>query len=72
MDYLTSLLYWQNSCPRARTVRRGFPQWQRKTRYADLRSDRHRRRASRGQEIIPLTTKEFALLELFCSALPNW
>src|SRR5207302_8498301 len=33
-------------------------------RYGVLELDRHRRRANRGKEVIPLTSKEFALLEL--------
>src|SRR5438094_376104 len=39
--------------------------------YADLSLDRHRRRATRGHEVIPLTTKEFALLELFLLRAPE-
>jgi len=46
-------------------VRRGFHSGNAKLRYADLSLDRHRRRATRGSEVIPLTAKEFALLELF-------
>src|SRR4030081_800647 len=33
--------------------------------YADLEVDRHQRRAKRGKEMIPLTSKEFAIVELF-------
>ncbi|HEV2176026.1 MAG TPA: response regulator transcription factor [Terriglobia bacterium] len=39
--------------------------------YADLELDRHRRRATRGKEAIPLTPKEFALLELFLLRAPE-
>jgi DNA-binding response OmpR family regulator len=38
---------------------------------ADFTRDRHRRRATRGKEIIPLTSKEFALLELFLLHAPD-
>jgi two-component system copper resistance phosphate regulon response regulator CusR len=33
--------------------------------------DRHRRRATRGKEVVPLTSKEFALLELFLLRAPE-
>ena len=46
-------------------VRRGFHSGNARFCYWDLLLDRHRRRATRGQDVIPLTAKEFALLELF-------
>jgi len=46
-------------------IRRGFHTGNAQLRYADLELDRHRRSAKRGKDIIPLTSKEFALLELF-------
>jgi DNA-binding response OmpR family regulator len=52
-------------------VRRGFHSGNAKLSYADLSLDRHRRRAMRGHEVIPLTTKEFALLELFLLRAPE-
>jgi len=39
--------------------------------YADLELDRHRRRATRGKMAVPLTSKEFALLELFLLHAPD-
>jgi two-component system copper resistance phosphate regulon response regulator CusR len=40
-------------------------------RYADLELDRHRRRVNRGQKAIPLTSKEFALLEFLLLKAPD-
>src|SRR3977135_3901349 len=71
-DYLTKPFVLAELLARVRAlVRRGFHSGNAKLRYADLALDRHRRRASRGQEIIPLTTKEFALLELFLLRAPE-
>ena len=52
-------------------VRRGFPSGNARLCYWDLLLDRHRRRATRGQHVIPLTAKEFALLELFLLHAPE-
>jgi DNA-binding response OmpR family regulator len=52
-------------------VRRGFHKGGAKLCYADLELDRHRRRATRGKEAILLTSKEFALLELFLLRAPE-
>ena len=52
-------------------VRRGFPSGNARLCYWDLLLDRHRRRATRGQDVIPLTAKEFALLELFLLHAPE-
>src|SRR3982074_1533820 len=58
-DYLTKPFVLAELLARVRAlVRRGFHSGNAKLRYADLALDRHRRRASRGQEVIPLTTKE--------------
>ncbi|HEX2661999.1 MAG TPA: winged helix-turn-helix domain-containing protein, partial [Candidatus Acidoferrum sp.] len=40
-------------------------------RYGDLELDRHRRRAHRGKDVIPLTSKEFSLLELLLLRAPE-
>ena len=52
-------------------VRRGFPSGNPRLCYWDLLLDRHRRRGTRGQDVIPLTAKEFALLELFLLHAPE-
>src|SRR4030088_1377499 len=71
-DYLTKPFVLAELLARVRAlVRRGFHSGNAKLRYGDLALDRHRRRATRGQEIIPLTTKEFALLELFLLRAPE-
>jgi DNA-binding response OmpR family regulator len=65
-DYLTKPFVLAELLARVRAlVRRGFHSGNAKLRYSDLALDRHRRRATRGKDVIPLTTKEFALLELF-------
>ena len=61
------VLTWLSSA----LVRRGFHKGSAKLFYADLELDRHRRRAIRGKEAIPLTSKEFALLELFLLRAPQ-
>src|SRR6202049_813429 len=64
-DYLTKPFVLAELLARVRAlVRRGFHSGNARLCYADLALDRHRRRATRGQEIIPLTSKEFALLAL--------
>jgi two-component system, OmpR family, copper resistance phosphate regulon response regulator CusR len=52
-------------------VRRGFHSSNARLRYADLTLDRHRRRATRDKETIPLTSREFALLELLLLRAPE-
>jgi DNA-binding response OmpR family regulator len=65
-DYLTKPFVLAELLARVRAlVRRSFNKGGGHLHYSDLELDRHRRRATRGKEIIPLTTKEFALLELF-------
>lgn len=71
-DYLTKPFVLAELLARVRAlVRRGFHSGNAKLRYSDLSLDRHRRRATRGQDVIPLTTKEFALLELFLLRAPE-
>jgi len=52
-------------------VRRGFHSGNARLCYVDVLLERHRRRATRGQDVIPLTAKEFALLELFLLHAPE-
>ena len=71
-DYLTKPFVLAELLARVRAlVRRGFHSGNAKLSYADLALDRHRRRATRGHEVIPLTSKEFALLELFLLRAPE-
>ena len=71
-DYLTKPFVLAELLARVRAlVRRGFHTGNARLRYADLALDRHRRRAARGQETIPLTSKEFALLELLLLRAPE-
>lgn len=71
-DYLTKPFVLAELLARVRAlVRRGFHSGNAKLRYGDLELDRHRRRAMRGREAIPLTAKEFALLELFLLRAPE-
>jgi two-component system, OmpR family, copper resistance phosphate regulon response regulator CusR len=71
-DYLTKPFVLAELLARVRAlVRRGLHSGNAKLRYADLELDRHRRRAMRGKEAVPLTSKEFALLELFLLRAPE-
>src|ERR1700719_3089633 len=71
-DYLAKPFVLAELLARVRAlVRRGFHSGNARLRYADLALDRHRRRATRGSEGIPLTAKEFALLELFLLHAPD-
>jgi two-component system, OmpR family, copper resistance phosphate regulon response regulator CusR len=71
-DYLTKPFVLAELLARVRAlVRRGLHSGNAKLRYADLELDRHRRRATRGKEAVPLTSKEFALLELFLVRAPE-
>src|ERR1700680_1342462 len=64
-DYLTKPFVLAELLARVRAlVRRRFHKGNARFRYADLELDRHHRRATRDKEIIPLTSKEFALLAL--------
>jgi DNA-binding response OmpR family regulator len=71
-DYLTKPFVLAELVARVRALmRRGFHQGNARLRYADLALDRHRRVAIRDKEIIPLTSKEFTLLELLLSRAPE-
>src|SRR6266478_1366153 len=71
-DYLTKPFVLAELLARVRAlVRRGFHSSNAKLRYADLTLDRHRRRATRDKETIPLTSREFALLELLLLRAPE-
>jgi DNA-binding response OmpR family regulator len=71
-DYLTKPFVLVELVARVRALmRRGFHQGNARLRYADLELDRHRRVAVRDKEIIPLTSKEFMLLELLLSRAPE-
>src|SRR2546428_1038819 len=71
-DYLTKPFVLAELLARVRAlVRRGFPSGNAKLNYAGLSLDRHPRRAPRGHEVIPLTTKGFALLEPFLLPAPQ-
>lgn len=65
-DYLTKPFVLAELLARVHAlVRRRFNKGRASLQFADLELDRHCRRATRGKKVIPLTTKEFALLELF-------
>jgi DNA-binding response OmpR family regulator len=71
-DYLTKPFALQELQARVRAlVRRGFNHSGARLHYADLELDRHRRRVTRGKTVIPLTTKEFALLEFLLLRAPE-
>jgi DNA-binding response OmpR family regulator len=71
-DYLTKPFVLAELLARVRAlVRRGLHSGNARLHYADLELDRHRRRATRGKSVIPLTSKEFALLELFLLRAPD-
>ena len=71
-DYLTKPFVLAELLARVRAlVRRGLHSGNAKLHYADLELDRHRRRATRGKMAVPLTSKEFALLELFLLHAPD-
>jgi DNA-binding response OmpR family regulator len=71
-DYLTKPFVLVELLARVRAlVRRGFHTGNAKLSFEDLELDRRQRRAMRGNEVIPLTSKEFALLELFLLRAPD-
>ena len=71
-DYLTKPFVLAELLARVRAlVRRGFHGGNARLCYVDVLLERHRRRATRGQDVIPLTAKEFALLELFLLHAPE-
>lgn len=71
-DYLTKPFALAELTARVRAlIRRGFKKGGAILRYADLELDRHRRRTARGAAAIPLTSKEFALLEFLLLRAPD-
>jgi two-component system copper resistance phosphate regulon response regulator CusR len=72
-DYLTKPFVLAELLARLRAlIRRGAHKGHAPLRYADLELDRSQRRAKRGGESIPLTSKEFSLLELFLLRADDW
>jgi two-component system copper resistance phosphate regulon response regulator CusR len=71
-DYLTKPFALDELQARVRAlVRRGFNRGGARLRCADLEMDRHRRRVTLAGALIPLTTKEFALLEFLLLRAPE-
>jgi DNA-binding response OmpR family regulator len=71
-DYLTKPFALTELEARVRAlIRRGFGKSAATLRCADLELDRHRRRAKRGELGIPLTSREFALLEFLMLRSPD-
>ncbi len=71
-DYLTKPFALAELQARVRAlIRRGFNKGSATLGYADLELDRHRRRVTRGGTPVALTSKEFALLELFMLRAPE-
>lgn len=71
-DYLTKPFALAELQARVRAlVRRGFRRGEAKLRCGDLELDRHRRSVTRGAARVPLTSKEFALLELLLLRSPD-
>jgi len=71
-DYLTKPFVLAELLARVRAlVRRGFHSGNARLSFGDLALDRHRRRAMRGKDTIPLTAREFSLLELLLLHAPE-
>jgi two-component system, OmpR family, response regulator len=71
-DYLTKPFALAELQARVRAlVRRGFRRGEASLRCNDLELDRHRRSVARGGAKVPLTSKEFALLELLLMRSPD-
>lgn len=71
-DYLAKPFALEELEARVRAlIRRGFGKSAATLRYADLELDRHRRWAKRGELAIPLTSREFALLEFLMLRAPD-
>jgi DNA-binding response OmpR family regulator len=71
-DYLAKPFMLVELLARVRAlVRRGFHKGNARLCYADLQLDRHHRRATRDKGVIPLTSKEFSLLELLVLRAPE-
>jgi two-component system, OmpR family, response regulator len=72
-DYLTKPFVLAELLARLRAlIRRGAHKGHAPLRYADLELDRSQRRVKRCRESIPLTSKEFTLLELFLLRADDW
>ena len=71
-DYLTKPFALAELTARVRAlIRRGLGKSGAILRYGDLELDRHRRRTTRGASAVPLTSKEFALLEFLLLRAPK-
>jgi len=71
-DYLTKPFALAELLARVRAlVRRGFQKSAAHLQFGDLGLERHRRRVERSGSPIPLTSKEFALLELLLLRAPE-
>lgn len=71
-DYLTKPFAVTELLARVRAlVRRRLNDGGRLLRYADLEIDRHQRRVSRAGRVIPLTAREFTLLEFLMARAPD-
>jgi DNA-binding response OmpR family regulator len=69
-DYLTKPFALAEFHARVRALIRRSICGRAKVQYADLQIDRRRRQVTRGNKVIPLTTKEFAILELLVARAP--
>src|SRR6266852_3371442 len=70
-DYLTKPFAIDELLARVRALIRRRAGEGRVLRYGDLELDRHRRRVTNAGKAIPLTAKEFALLEFLLSRAPD-
>ncbi len=70
-DYLTKPFAIAELLARIRALMRRRATGGRVLRYANLELDRHQRRVTRAGRVIPLTAKEFALLEFLLSRAPD-
>jgi DNA-binding response OmpR family regulator len=70
-DYLTKPFALAELHARIRALIRRSVNGRGKLQYADLQIDRRRRQATRGGKAIPLTAKEFALLEFLLTRAPG-
>jgi DNA-binding response OmpR family regulator len=70
-DYLTKPFAVAELLARVRALIRRRATGGRVLRYGDLELDRHKRRVTRAGRAIPLTAKEFALLEFLLSRAPE-
>jgi DNA-binding response OmpR family regulator len=71
-DYLTKPFVLEELHARVRALtRRGSHTRNKFIRYADIEIDRDRRKATRGNEVLSLTPKEYSLLELLLLRAPS-